>query len=176
MNNSPEISPSIPVRWETVLEEPGRGKLEALLPAFFRNCRWFGGKARTIKRISIIDALPMPGRERPTRLLICRVIYTDKTVEDYLLPLSHASGGDARLISSRHPGAILAHIGPVALAVTTNLCINFLRKPRLGPLLGHCRILKLGKRLAVVEVAIRPPDDSDLVAQATATYSIPPRI
>ena len=71
--------------------------------------------------------------------------------------------------------AILAHIGPVALAVTTNLSINFLRKPPLGPLLGHCRILKLGKRLAVVEVAIRPPDESDLVAQATATYSIPPK-
>lgn len=71
--------------------------------------------------------------------------------------------------------AILAHIGPVALAVTTNLSINFLRKPQLGPLLGHCRILKLGKRLAVVEVAIAPPGESDLVAQATATYSIPPR-
>jgi len=70
--------------------------------------------------------------------------------------------------------AILAHIGPVALAVTTNLNINFLRKPPLGPLLGHCRILKLGKRLAVVEVAIRPPGESDPVAQATATYSIPP--
>ncbi len=71
--------------------------------------------------------------------------------------------------------AILAHIGPVALAVTTNLSINFLRKPPLGPLLGHCRILKLGRRLAVVEIAIRPPDESDLVAQATATYSIPPQ-
>lgn len=70
--------------------------------------------------------------------------------------------------------AILAHIGPVALAVTTNLSINFLRKPPLGPLIGQCRILKLGKRLAVVEVAIRSPDQTDLVAQATATYSIPP--
>jgi len=70
--------------------------------------------------------------------------------------------------------AILAHIGPVALAVTTNLSINFLRKPPLGPLIGHCRILKLGKRLAVVEVGIRSPEETDLVAQATATYSIPP--
>jgi acyl-coenzyme A thioesterase PaaI-like protein len=58
--------------------------------------------------------------------------------------------------------------------VTTNLSINFLRKPPLGALLGHCRILKLGKRLAVVEVTIRSPEESDLVAQATATYSIPP--
>lgn len=71
--------------------------------------------------------------------------------------------------------AILAHIGPVALAVTTNLTINFLRRPPPGPLIGNCRILKLGKRLAVVEVAIAPDDDGDIVAHATGTYSIPPR-
>lgn len=71
--------------------------------------------------------------------------------------------------------ALLAHLGPVALAVTTNLNINFLRKPPLAPLVGHCRILKLGRRLAVVEVGIRPQDKEDLVAHATATYSIPPR-
>lgn len=71
--------------------------------------------------------------------------------------------------------AILAHIGPVALAVTTSLNINFLRKPPPGSLIGHCRILKLGKRLAVVEVAITPEADAALVAHATGTYSIPPR-
>lgn len=80
--------------------------------------------------------------------------------------------------------AILAHIGPVALAVTTNLSINFLRKPEPGRLAGRAQILKLGKRLAVVEIAISPPatlrDDGtpaedDIVAHAVATYSIPPR-
>lgn len=69
--------------------------------------------------------------------------------------------------------AILAQIGPVALAVTTNLNINFLRKPALGPITGEARILKLGKRLAVVDIAITA--DGELVAHATATYSIPPR-
>ncbi|QRM54981.1 PaaI family thioesterase [Sinorhizobium sp. BG8] len=69
---------------------------------------------------------------------------------------------------------ILAHIGPVALAVTTNLNINFLRKPRPGPLSCVCRLLKLGKRLAVVEASILAGNDDDLVAHATATYSIPP--
>jgi uncharacterized protein (TIGR00369 family) len=71
--------------------------------------------------------------------------------------------------------AVLAHIGPVALAVTTNLNINFLRKPEPGPLSCACRILKLGKRLAVVEASIFGEDDADLVAHATATYSIPPQ-
>jgi uncharacterized protein (TIGR00369 family) len=70
---------------------------------------------------------------------------------------------------------VLAHIGPVALAVTTNLNINFLRKPQLGPLQCTCRILKLGKRLAVLDAAISELNSDDLVAHATATYSIPPR-
>lgn len=71
--------------------------------------------------------------------------------------------------------AVLAHIGPVALAVTTNLNINFLRKPAPGPLSCTCRLLKLGKRLAVVDASIFDADGEDLVAHATATYSIPPR-
>ncbi|MBN9056822.1 PaaI family thioesterase [Shinella sp. PSBB067] len=71
--------------------------------------------------------------------------------------------------------AVLAHIGPVALAVTTNLNINFLRKPKPGPLTCTCRLLKLGKRLAVMEASIFDEDADDLVAHATATYSIPPR-
>lgn len=70
---------------------------------------------------------------------------------------------------------VLAHIGPVALAVTTNLNINFLRRPEPGPLTCTCRLLKLGKRLAVIEASIFGADDEDLVAHATATYSIPPR-
>ena len=71
--------------------------------------------------------------------------------------------------------AVLAHIGPVALAVTTNLNINFLRKPEPGPLSCTCRILKLGKRLAIVEASIFGEAADDLVAHATATYSIPPQ-
>lgn len=71
--------------------------------------------------------------------------------------------------------ALLAQIGPVALAVTTNLSINFLRKPAPGPLFGDARIIKLGKRLAVGEVGIRGPGDDELVAHCVATYSIPDR-
>jgi uncharacterized protein (TIGR00369 family) len=70
---------------------------------------------------------------------------------------------------------VLAHIGPVALAVTTNLNINFLRKPEPGPLSCTCRLLKLGKRLAVIDASIFDEDGDNLVAHATATYSIPPR-
>ena len=69
---------------------------------------------------------------------------------------------------------LLAHLGPEPLIVTTSLTVNFLRRPALVPLIGECRILKLGKRLAVVEVGIRPEAGGDLVAHATGTYSVPP--
>ena len=70
--------------------------------------------------------------------------------------------------------AILASIGPVPLAVTTSLNINFLRKPEQRDLLAEARLIKLGKRLAVGEVEIYSDGDDDMVAHATATYSIPP--
>src|SRR5580704_8131258 len=68
--------------------------------------------------------------------------------------------------------AILAQIGPVLLAVTTSLHIDFLRKPDLVDV-GH--LLKLGKQLAVVDVALRSVGHEELVAKSQVTYSIPPR-
>lgn len=70
--------------------------------------------------------------------------------------------------------ALLGAIGPIGLAVTTNLSINFLRKPDQADMLGEARILKLGKRLAVGEIALYSEGDEDPAAHATATYSIPP--
>jgi uncharacterized protein (TIGR00369 family) len=69
--------------------------------------------------------------------------------------------------------AVLAAIGWVPLAVTTNLNINFLRKPGRRDLLADVRLIKLGKRLAVGEIGLRSDGEEDLVAHVTATYSIP---
>jgi len=72
--------------------------------------------------------------------------------------------------------AILGEIGPVVLAVTTNLNINFMRKPAANrDVIGEAQLLKLGRRLAVAEVRIYSEGESELVAHATCTYSIPPR-
>lgn len=68
---------------------------------------------------------------------------------------------------------LLASIGPVPLAVTTNLNINFLRKPAQRDLIAECRLLKLGKRLAVGEVLIFSEGLEEPVAHVTSTYSIP---
>ena len=69
---------------------------------------------------------------------------------------------------------LLSAIGPVGLAVTTNLNINFLRKGTAGQdVLAEARLLKLGKRLAVGEVTLFSAASPDPIAHVTATYSIP---
>ena len=69
---------------------------------------------------------------------------------------------------------LLSAIGPVGLAVTTNLNINFLRKGQPGQdVLAAARLLKLGKRLAVGEVTLLSGSSPDPIAHVTSTYSIP---
>ncbi|HDZ58430.1 MAG TPA: PaaI family thioesterase [Pseudomonas xinjiangensis] len=69
---------------------------------------------------------------------------------------------------------ILAHIGIVPLAVTTNLNINFLRKPSSDQAIeARATLIKLGKRLALSEVYLFSAGDSDPVAQSIVTYAIP---
>ncbi len=69
--------------------------------------------------------------------------------------------------------AVLASIGPVPLAVTTSLSINFLRKPGTAELVAEARLMKLGKRLAVGEVNLLSGTSPDPIAHVTSTYSIP---
>lgn len=72
--------------------------------------------------------------------------------------------------------AVLAMIGPRALAVTTNCAIDFMRKPAAGvDMIAEARLLKLGRTLAVGDVLLFSQGDDAPVARAGLTYSIPPR-
>lgn len=72
--------------------------------------------------------------------------------------------------------ALLGEIGIVPLAVTTNLNMNFLRKPLPErDLIGECKLLKVGKSLAVGEVSIYSAGSDEPVAHAVGTYAIPPK-
>ena len=71
--------------------------------------------------------------------------------------------------------AILSRIGPVALAVTTNCSLDFMRKPAAGvDMLAEARVLKLGRSLAVGDVMLFSKGMAEPVARAGLTYSIPP--
>jgi len=67
---------------------------------------------------------------------------------------------------------VLSQLGEIKLAVTTSLNINFVRKPANSDLVAIGSSIKMGKRLAVLEVSIY--SNEDIVAHATGTYSIPP--
>lgn len=71
--------------------------------------------------------------------------------------------------------ALLGAIGRVKFAVTTNLSINFLRRPGARDVVAECRYLKIGRSLAVGEAEIRAEGSDDVIAHVVATYSIPPK-
>jgi len=68
---------------------------------------------------------------------------------------------------------ILAHIGIVPMAVTSNLNMSFLRAVRAEPFYADAWLIKLGRRLATVDVKLWQDDESTVLAQSTVTYAIP---
>ncbi|MEM9280181.1 MAG: PaaI family thioesterase [Pseudomonadota bacterium] len=104
-----------------------------------------------------------------------KISVTMKVTDNHLRPGGTVSGPSMfALADCATYLMVLSHIGKVALAVTTNLNINFLSKPQ-GDLVAHANLLKFGKRLAVCDVSIHAVENGNLVAHATATYSIPPK-
>ncbi len=98
-----------------------------------------------------------------------------KTAERHLRPGGTISGPTLMALADFAMYVVLlSAIGPVGLAVTTNLNINFLRKGQAGKdVLAEARLLKLGKRLAVGEVNLLSGTSPDPIAHVTSTYSIP---
>jgi uncharacterized protein (TIGR00369 family) len=71
--------------------------------------------------------------------------------------------------------ALFGEIGIVPMAVTTNMNINFLRRPSgTAPIIAVCKLLKVGRSLAVGEVSLYSEGSDDPVAHVVGTYSIPP--
>ena len=102
---------------------------------------------------------------------VCRLPFDDS----FLRPGGTVSGPTMMLLADATMFAVvLSAIGHAKLAVTTNFNINFLRKPGRDDLIAEGRAIKIGKRLAVLEVTIFSESDHDPVAHATGTYAIPP--
>ena len=96
--------------------------------------------------------------------------------EDHLRPGGTISGPTMmELADFAMYVAVFSAVGPQPLAVTTNLTINFLRKPAQADLIADARLMKVGKRLAVGEVTIYSDGSDEPVAHVTSTYSLPTR-
>lgn len=69
---------------------------------------------------------------------------------------------------------VLSHIGPELMAVTSNFNINFLSKAKPGDIVGEGRMLKLGRRQAVMEALLYSSAEPEtLVAHVTGSYALP---
>lgn len=70
---------------------------------------------------------------------------------------------------------VMAHVGPEVMAVTSQMNMHFLSRGKPGDVVAEARLLRLGKRSAVMEVSLRTGDDAALVAHVTGSYAIPAR-
>lgn len=102
--------------------------------------------------------------------VVLRVPYKDR----YLRPGGSISGPTLMTLADTAAYfLVLANVGPVILAVTSNLNIHFLRRPAPADVLGEATLLKLGRRLAVIDVRMFSDGEPEPVAHATVTYAIP---
>ncbi|MGH8980387.1 MAG: putative maltokinase, partial [Acidimicrobiales bacterium] len=108
----PDASLRVRRRWDEVLSAPRQ--LEAVLPAYLAERRWFVSKTRHITGVSVLDAVPVGDRNSPlAQLAIVRVELDHGSAEHYLLPLAHATGERAQSLVRWQPDAVIAelHVG-----------------------------------------------------------------
>jgi maltose alpha-D-glucosyltransferase/alpha-amylase len=99
-----------PAQLESLLHDSQREQLEReILPAYIRNCRWFGSKARTLRYLKVIEQLPISANADGAQLWFIEISYLDAPTETYAIPVKIASKDVARSVSQSAPNAIIAH-------------------------------------------------------------------
>jgi uncharacterized protein (TIGR00369 family) len=130
-----------------------------------------------VEELETFFAQAFPGRGSQTRVVEVgpgRALVALEPGEANLRPGNLVSGPTQMGLADHAAYAvILAHIGPVAMAVTSNLNFSFLRGVQLRTVHAEARLLKLGRRLATVDVVLWQDDPANIVAQSTVTYALP---
>jgi maltose alpha-D-glucosyltransferase/alpha-amylase len=95
--HAPARTPAIAVTggWTAVLAGPARARLEAVLPDWLRQQRWFGGPHRQLKQVTLLDPVPVSRGEDQACLALAQVEYSEGEAEVYALPLAFAPGARA---------------------------------------------------------------------------------
>jgi maltose alpha-D-glucosyltransferase/alpha-amylase len=97
--------------WESLFETANQQQLESkVLIGYVKTCRWFGGKARTIQRIKILDNIEVPFGKDKAALLIAEVSYTEGLPELYQLPIAFAAGDLEKKLRDNCPKGVIATI------------------------------------------------------------------
>ncbi|NIN96160.1 MAG: alpha-amylase, partial [Anaerolineae bacterium] len=98
--------------WENVLRGKAKADLETMLPDFLRARRWFGGKARTIQSVQILETIPMAQATGGLGALfaLVKVAYAAGRAETYVLPVTFACGKQAAEVQNRMPQSIVTRL------------------------------------------------------------------
>src|SRR5581483_3511084 len=101
---------SLDQRWEEILDDRNRAQLERALQGWLPSRRWFGGKARTIRTITLRDQVPLTVGDARFFLAILLVDYVHTDPETYLLPLACSFGDQCDAICRDWPASVIAHV------------------------------------------------------------------
>lgn len=96
--------------WHNVFRGNSEAELELLLPDYVQARRWFGGKARVIRSIELVEAIPFGGTGSNACITYIAVNYTEGAPQTYMLPLAYALGERATQISRETPHAVVARL------------------------------------------------------------------
>jgi len=96
-------------RWKDMRSSSVMQKLEEhVFPSYLSRSRWFGGKAKTIRGISIEECIPVPKNSSQVYFMILRVVYTEGAPEMYTVPVSFATGDEEADLRNDYPETIIA--------------------------------------------------------------------
>jgi maltose alpha-D-glucosyltransferase/alpha-amylase len=100
----------VPDSWDGIFHGRARAVLEKMLPDYLKKCRWFGGKARPMRLLKLMETIPVSFDSSKTFLTALEVQYGGGTPESYFLPLTFASGERATEVIQNSPKAVVCRI------------------------------------------------------------------
>ena len=96
--------------WEQILTRDAKSAFEKILPGYLKTCRWFGGKARRIRAVNLVDLVPVPFDSERAFFTTVAVTYREGEPESYFLPLVFIGGERAVEIQQSYPQALVTRL------------------------------------------------------------------
>lgn len=98
-------------KYSDVFSEKTKQALEQeVLPEYIANCRWYGEKGRTMRKIIISDVFHIPQPGILARILFIEISYNEGIPQTYFLPLFVAENEEMALIRKDYPQAVISQL------------------------------------------------------------------
>ncbi|HEU5077912.1 MAG TPA: maltose alpha-D-glucosyltransferase [Opitutaceae bacterium] len=107
--------------WETLFTDLARSRLRTQLPEYLQPRRWFGGKAKELSGVSLLDAVPLQTAEGKAYITLLNVEYAQGDPEVYVVPIGYREATQAETFLREYPQAVIARVpddrGPEGLLI-----------------------------------------------------------